>query len=65
MSNAFDDVRAAVEAAEIQLRAADTVATNMAFLLCGRLRKVQPAYVLRDLKKELANFNAQTGQWKD
>jgi hypothetical protein len=65
MSNAFDDVRAAVDAAKMQLRAADTVATNMAYLLRGRLRKVDAGYILKDLKKELANFNAQTGQWKD
>lgn len=65
MSNAFDDVRAAVEAAEFQLAAADRVAYNMAKLLQGRLRNVDSRYVLARLKRELHDFNAVTGKWKE
>jgi multidrug resistance efflux pump len=64
MSNAFDDVRAAVSAAKFQLQAADSVATNMAALLMGRLRKVQSDAALAALKRELADYNIQTGKWK-
>jgi hypothetical protein len=63
MTNAFDDVRAAVAQAREQLHAADKVAYNMADLLRGRLRKVEDAYVLRALKRERQGFNAVTGKW--
>lgn len=53
MSNAFDDVRAAVDQAQSQLRAADSVAVNMAVLLQGRLRQIKSAILLRALKREL------------
>jgi hypothetical protein len=62
--NAFDDVRAAVSAARFQLDAADSVACNMAVLLQGRLRKVDSARALAALKRELSDFNIQTGKWK-
>lgn len=65
MTNAFDEVRAAVEEAREQLRAADSVAYNMAHLLRGRLRKVEDRYVLAALKRELHDFNATTGKWKE
>jgi hypothetical protein len=64
MSNAFGDVLAAVEQAKDQLDAADSVANNMAKLLGGRLRKVYSRSVLADLKRELSDFNIQTGKWK-
>lgn len=63
--NAFDDVRAAVALANTQLAAADEVAVNMAGLLVGRLRKVYREDHLRALKRELADFNIQTGKWKE
>lgn len=65
MSNAFDEVRTAVEQAQFQLQAADHVATNMAQLLRGRMRKVGSHAALTALKKELADYNIHTGKWKD
>ena len=71
MDNPFDDVRAAIAEAEMQLRAADSAALSMAQLLVGRLRAVQRsgyyggATALRQLKKELRGFDAVTGTWKD
>jgi hypothetical protein len=62
--NCFDETRRAVEQAEMQIRAADTVATDMAKLLLGRLNRVNSDWVLADLKRELANFNIRTGEWK-
>lgn len=64
MSNVFDEMRAAVRQAADTLRAADNVATDLAWLLRGRLRKVQSADSLRALKRELRNFDMTTGEWK-
>lgn len=64
MSNIFDETRRAVSQARETLRAADSVADDMAFLLRGRLRKVS-RYNLQQLKRELNSFNSKTGQWKD
>jgi hypothetical protein len=65
MSNAFDDVRTAVEQAQFQLEAADSVATNMAKLLVGRLRRVNRHNALAALKRDLQDYNIQTGKWKE
>lgn len=65
MINAFDDVRAAVAQAEEQLLAVDKVAYNMAALLRGRLRKVGSKHMLTALKRELQDYNAVTGKWKN
>jgi hypothetical protein len=65
VTNAFDDVRAAVDLAKFQLEAADSVATNMAKLLVGRLRRVNGHNALAALKRELQDYNIQTGKWKD
>lgn len=63
--NAFDEVRAAVDAAKHQLSAADSVAWNLAHLLKGRLRLVGSKTLLSALKRELHDFNAATGKWKE
>jgi hypothetical protein len=62
--NPFDETRRAVDLAEQQIRATDRIATDMARLLVGRLRKVDAPWILKDLKRELANYNMQTGEWK-
>jgi len=70
MPNPLDEVRTAVSNAEEQLKAADAAALSMAQLLVGRLRHVQrPGYyggtrALRELKKELRDFDMTTGEWK-
>lgn len=53
--------------AEQTLRAADNCASEMARLLKGRLRKVNDwnQSTLKALKKELSQFNANTGKWKE
>lgn len=61
--NRFDQMRAAVRDAEMTLNAADTVAGTMGSLLIGRLHNCQP-HVLKDLKRELRLFNANTGTWR-
>lgn len=65
--NIYDDMHAAVRLAEHTLKAADKEATAMAKLLIGRLRKVEDwnHSTLKSLKKELDQFNARTGQWKE
>ena len=59
----FDAARA-VSDAEGTLRAADAQAERMAGLLIGRLRKIS-AWRLKQLKRELREFNIQTGKWKE
>lgn len=55
----------ALEEARITLARADRVAGQLANMLRGRLRSGNiPSYVLKDLKKELANYNMHTGEWK-
>lgn len=56
-------MREAVQEARITMMAADRVVSEMAGLLRGRLRNVY-SRTLADLKKELRNFNAHTGEWK-
>jgi hypothetical protein len=61
----FDDFTSAVEAAKYDIQRGDRAAAQLAKLLCGRLRTagVSP-YVLGELKRELQDFNRQTGAWK-
>lgn len=63
MNNPFDEMRAALAAAGETQKAADQHATQCAMLVTGRLRHVSP-YMLKDLKRELADFNAHTMRWK-
>ena len=57
-------MRQAVVEAEYTLKAADNTATTMGRLLIGRLRRVKDPLVLDELKKELRDFNMNTGIWK-
>jgi hypothetical protein len=54
----------AVDAARADLNRVDRLASSLARLLVGRLRKVESSYVLKQLKTELRDFNAHTGSWK-
>lgn len=65
MSNPFDEIRRAVNDANQQLRAADEVATDLARLLDGRLRRVSSSYTLSRLKEQLRDFNMHTGKWRE
>jgi hypothetical protein len=65
--NAYDTMRAAMEVAETQMSAADSVAKTLADMLRGRLRKVSDQYgsgILCDLKRELRDFDMVTRRWK-
>lgn len=62
--NPFDAVRDAVREAENLNRAVDNQSNALAELLRGRLRTVTP-YHLATLKRELQQFNAHTGIWKE
>lgn len=66
MSMTITEMEQALEEARITLARADRVAGQMARMLRGRLRSADiPAYILKDLKKELAKFNMHTGAWKE
>ena len=51
--------------AEKTVSLADDCATKMAKIVKGSLRKVWDHNTLKSLKKELAQYNAHTGQWKE
>lgn len=53
---------AAVREAEAVIKRAEEYRNKMARFLRGRLRSIDTS-ILRDLKKELRKFNAQTGEW--
>lgn len=63
MENAFDTMRTALSEARAALGAADHYARQMAWLLDGRLRQVD-ANTLKNLKRQLRDFNIHTGDWK-
>lgn len=63
--NSFDRMTASVREAEHQMRVADMFAGRFAELLVGRLRHVDRVKVLRQLKKELRDFNMTTGEWNN
>ena len=64
--NKWDEMREAYREAEVQIRAADAVAVDMAAMLRGRLRAFRGTLaeeVLAALKRELRDFNANTKRW--
>lgn len=62
----------AVKSAEKTLSLADNAVRELTPMLCGRLKKAHLSMfykdimtrALRDLKKELKDFNSVTGEWK-
>lgn len=62
----FDDFTSAVADAKDDINRGDAAARNLARLLVGRLRVAGiPWSVLGELKRELQDFNRQTGAWKE
>lgn len=61
----WSDFRAAHNQAKETLRQADDIATDMARMLVGRLRKIDSGYTLAKLKAELADFDSRTKRWKE
>lgn len=62
-NNVFDEMRLAVSKAKDQLRAEDDTANSMGILLVGRLKHVNQ-YTLKNLKRELRDFDMTKGEWK-
>jgi hypothetical protein len=63
----FTEIKQAVNEAEATIRAIEFLASDIATLLDGRCRHVKTysgVKALARIKKELADFNAQTHQWK-
>lgn len=62
----FREMNEAVKDAEFTVCQADRVSGEMARLIVGRLRKSSASmWVLESLKRELKDYNIQTGCWKD
>ena len=62
--NKWDQMREAMQEAKATMCAADSFANQMAEMLQGRLRKVHP-WVLQNLKRQLADFDAHRKIWKE
>lgn len=66
MAMTITQMEQSLEDARITMARSDAVAGQLASMLRGMLRSANiPSYVLKDLKKELANFNMHTGTWKE
>lgn len=65
----YHDMEAAVRDAEETLKQANRQMTSLAKMMTGRLRLVSTSYqgteALKSLKRELSQFNASTGEWKN
>ena len=60
------DVRQARSKAAQELEVADKAVQMVANLICNRLRASNVNHpVLRDLKRELKDYNIHTGKWRD
>ncbi len=54
-----------LQQAEQTIRVAESQTTTMVKIAAkGERLRLLPAYVLRDLKRKLKNFNSNTGEWK-
>ncbi len=64
----FNEMYKSVEAARETQRQFEFQTNKVASLLVGNLRSVSRKYdgneILKQLKKELSQFNAATGEWK-
>lgn len=66
MSTTITEMEQALEDARITLSRAGRVAGQLAGMLRGRLRRGNiSGHVLKELKRELANYNMHTGVWKE
>jgi predicted metal-dependent hydrolase len=62
----FGEAHEAIEDARRTMRHADSVVSQLAGLCAGRLRAAGVSgYVLKQLKRELADYNIHTSSWKD
>lgn len=65
----FEEMQRAVYDAERTIRKANNQSLRLAQMLKGKLRLVSQEHngdeALRDLKRELSQFNASTGKWKN
>lgn len=61
----FSEMQQAVADAKAELSRADCFVAQMAEIIAGRLRTGRvPQGVLRELKRELRDYNPHTGVWK-
>ena len=66
MSLTMEQLDSAVQEARQTIRNGDIVARRLASIVAGRLRMSDvDIWVLKELKRELRDFNIHTGTWKD
>ena len=61
----YNDIVRARQQAEREIELADTAVQQAARLITGRLKTAGvTSWILYDLKRELKNYNMQTGNWR-
>lgn len=60
----ISEIRLAKEQAESELRRVDMMLADLAEILAGRLRQIKSTRLLKNLKRELQDFNSHTQTWK-
>ena len=61
----FNEMQSVLQQAEHTIRVVESQTTMMVEIATrGERLRLLPAYVLRDLKRKLKNFNSNTGEWK-
>jgi len=61
----IQELAQALNEAEQTFQAADTAASRIARLLKGRMRRIESNSLLSAIKRELKDYNIQTGRWKE
>lgn len=61
----YAEMDQALRDAKETLAMGDRAALSLARMLVGRLRRVESKYLLAQLKKELRDYDAVTGLWKE
>ena len=65
MAITWQQMTGAVADAQETIRIADSRVNKMAHMISGKLRSADVTpHALRQLKRELKNFNMQTSEWK-
>ena len=64
MSLTLYEINSSINDARRTIENADESTERMCRLIIGRLKHVNSPYLLKQIKKELRDYNMHTGEWK-
>jgi len=64
MSLTLYEINSSINDARRTIENADESTERMCRLIIGRLRHVESRFVLKEIKRELRDYNMNTGTWK-